>query len=232
MITVDLFAGMGNQLFQYFMGYALSRKKNIPIVYSTNNYKLSHFNFPIKFVQNKTSINNLLIRDSSFNYRNIPICSNCRIRGYWQSEKYFKDYRNDILKLFNIQTTSLETISVHVRRGDYLLSTSKHPVQNNKYYIDAVNILGQNMKVYVFSDDMNWCKNNLPKTWHFIENQTDIQDFIMMAKNKYHVISNSTFSWWAAWINGEKVIAPKKWFGPELKHLNTQDIIPEKWIKL
>ena len=110
-----------------------------------------------------------------------------------------------------------------------------------EYYIYAINYIlniNPNIKnIIVFSDDINWCKNNLLTKFEnviFSENMDEYFDIILMSKCKYNIIANSTFSWWGGYLNSnldKVVISPKKWF-TEKMGLNESDIIPTSWIKI
>ena len=128
------------------------------------------------------------------------------------------------------------TVSLHIRRGDYVNLSDHHLLLDISYYKNAVNMFKNIEKVVVFSDDIEWCKENLDiKNTEFIENETDIVDLYLMSQCTHNIIANSSFSWWGAWLNkndNKKVIAPKKWFGPKRNDLNDKDIIPETWIRI
>lgn len=163
------------------------------------------------------------------------------IDGYWQSEKYFKDYQHIIKKSFylnpNIDTSfvSDNSVSLHVRRSDYVTSNGYHPIQDIDYYMNALDIISDYDQILVFSDDINWCKDNLKfDKIYFVENFSDIDDMYIMGLCKNNIIANSSFSWWGAWLNSspnKKVIAPSKWFGDKA-NINQSDIIPPDWIKI
>lgn len=175
--------------------------------------------------------------------------------GYWQTEKYFIHIRPQLLDTFRFDESKLSdqtlvmknqmqysnSVSLHVRRGDYL------SVQNKKlyegictldYYERAIAIMREKVKravFYVFSDDMDWVKQNLKvPNAIFIDwnRQTDSwQDMYLMSQCKHNIIANSTFSWWGAWLNtnSEKiVVSPSKFVNSSM----LSDIIPESWIKL
>lgn len=171
--------------------------------------------------------------------------------GFFQSEKYFAESRDVILKTFNVNLLNTEkyqdlnfdrTCSVHIRRGDYLKFEESHPVLNEDYYTNAIKIINDKIdNIIVFSDDLAWCKNNLisskfnNKKLTFSSEDKDYLEMSLMSKCKFNIIANSSFSWWGAWLNnqeGKVVIAPRKWFGHNLEHLNTNDLIPESWIKI
>jgi len=177
--------------------------------------------------------------------------------GYWQSEKYFLDYREDLLKQFilkeSIDSKSKyyeqeinikESVSLHIRRGDYVdneRTNSVHGVCSLDYYERAVELVSNRLDkphFFVFSDDLEWAKANMD----FIEKVTFVQlgktvpdheEMYLMSQCKHHIIANSSFSWWGAWLNknpAKIVVAPKRWFKD--KSINTSDLIPDAWIRL
>ena len=134
------------------------------------------------------------------------------------------------------------SISVHVRRGDYVKLNHSCSVS---YYNNAIKFMeskNENQNFIVFSDDIEWCKKNLiiKNKCTFIDERFKLKDYhelILMKFCKHNIISNSTFSWWGAFLNynkdgNQKVIYPEKWFGNKLKHLNTNDLFPERWINI
>lgn len=169
------------------------------------------------------------------------------IDGYFQTEKYFIDSRKDILNIFkpsdkinqlidNKYKTILDgnTISVHVRRGDYKSLPDHHPLQPIEYYQESVKLLQPYDRCLIFSDDIEWCKSNIKlERSVFIENEKDYIEMFLMSKCDHNVIANSAFSWWGAWLNqkNNKVIAPKNWFGKNINH-ETKDVYCKNWIIL
>ncbi len=179
---------------------------------------------------------------------------NVYLKGYWQSELYFSsiadqvkatftlkpEYYSSVLSLIEEIKTS-ESVSIHIRKGDYLL----HPYSEyyasleSAYYITAIAALQEQhpqLKLFVFTDDPNWVNENLHLASPYrlisgIETSSMYEDFQAMLSCKYHIIANSSFSWWTAWLSareGKKVIAPKQWFknGPT----DTQDLVPKSWL--
>lgn len=182
---------------------------------------------------------------------------NAYLDGYWQSEKYFVKYREHILNDFTIKTilnsrtVSIgneidfnNSVSLHIRRGDYVTNetTNKiHGVCSLDYYQSAVSIINQKLSspvFYIFSDDIDWARENLKiknKTVFVSHNDIDhgYEDMYLMSKCKHNIIANSSFSWWAAWLNqnpGKIVINPSKWFVSG--QYNNKDLIPAGWISL
>ena len=170
------------------------------------------------------------------------------VDGFFQSEKYFLKHRKEILDLFNFESVcdeyvnkmydykNFKTTSIHVRRGDYLKYPNHHPSQSIDYYKKAVEILKNATDLFlIFSDDIEWCKNNLNFINPiYIENEKDYNELYLMSLCDNNIISNSSFSWWGAWLNknkDKKVIGPSVWFGNAIRE-KTDDIIPEDWIKI
>lgn len=179
---------------------------------------------------------------------------NTYLQGFWQSETYFKDYETEIRKDFRFRdsvtdacrhlkekVTACNAVSLHVRRGDYVSNPSAnkfHGLCPPEYYQDAVNYIARSQKdleLFVFSDDIAWCKEHLKFGCpvHFMETHTAYEDMYLMSQCHHHIIANSSFSWWGAWLNSKAdkiVVAPKQWFlDPSV---NTSDIIPASWVKL
>jgi hypothetical protein len=160
--------------------------------------------------------------------------------GYFQSEKYFKHIEQEIRNDFTFCSAlneecntfwseafgTEEVISLHLRRGDYV-TNSNHPVQPIQYYEQALNSMPPNIPVIVFSDDSDWCKGSelFQNDRFFIsENNTTDTDLCLMSKCNYHIIANSSFSWWGAWLaQSESVIAPRNWFGGSCSGHNIED---------
>jgi hypothetical protein len=192
-----------------------------------------------------------------YEYTPIQIQDNICYHGYFQSEKYFLDI--DINKEFVLNKKNIEyirnkyshffnkkNISIHYRlAGDRVTPQMQHFHKNVSvdYYKQAFNILTEytpdEYNILVFSDNVEYSKillNELQYPFNFIENETNVIDFTFMALCNTNIISNSTFSWWSAYMNqipNKKVIAThSEWFGPGYSHLNLNDIFPKTWIQI
>jgi len=186
-----------------------------------------------------------------FGYYDIEI-DDVELIGYYQSEKFFIHCADIIKKQFSFKKNVMDFVSsqypehkecmgIHIRRGDYVDQPNHHPVLPIDYYNKVIeNNKNQNKKVFVFSDDREWVKSVFVGDNfifpHFSEND-DLYSFVLLSMMKDIAISNSTFSWWAAWLsedNNKIIYAPphKSWFGPMYSNLETKDIIPERWIKI
>lgn len=240
--------GLGNLLFQIATGVSLAKDNNsvatFPQLVETS-YGGYHKNIfkQINTFQPSNITNNF--KQPSFNYSDIPFIENCIYDGYFQSEKFFKHNREYILSVINDIDTiqqikevypniSSNSVSLHIRRGDYVNLQNHHPLQSIEYYNLALDKINNYDSIYVFSDDMDWCKQTLKyENMIFVENQTDVFDLFAMALCSNNIIANSTFSWWGAWLNTnptKKVVAPSTWFGQQRVELQNNDIVPENWI--
>jgi len=165
--------------------------------------------------------------------------------GYFQSEMFFPD-REFILHLFQpsdwvkgqlskySNILNGQTCSIHVRRGNYVKLAHIHPPQSIEYYGKAMSILPAPDRYVVFSDDISWCKENFTgDEFVFIEDEKDYIELFLMSMCDHHVISNSSFSWWGAWLNDKpdkQVVAPTRWWAVD--NIISTYVIPESWIKL
>ncbi len=176
------------------------------------------------------------------------------LNGYWQSEKYFAVIREILLKEFSLKQplckegeifknkilSDNQSVSIHFRRGDYVHLTSAgafHGTTELDYYHSAIAILKTKITTssfYIFSDDIKWVKENFKiDKATYVEGLKSHEDLELMKNCKHNITANSSFSWWAAWLNtnSEKIIiAPKQWFKD--KNINTNDLIPSNWLRI
>lgn len=233
--------------------------------YKLHNYALNHFNIiskvykkPNRYLKKIKSFyqKNVSYKEVDFGYNPDLInlkCNTIFLEGYFQSEKYFIKYEKEIRKDFEVITTlkkvtqdtiakieSVNSVSIHIRRGDYL-NNPLHNTSKDEYYNKALEIIENkitNPVFFVFSDDMSWVKENFSTKQEtifidFNDASTNFEDLKLMAACKHNIIANSSFSWWGAWLNKNPdkiVIAPKLWFNDD--SINTNDIIPTSWVKI
>ena len=181
---------------------------------------------------------------------------NVYLKGYFQSEKYFLPIKNIIRKEFTFKDEIIErvkefsdvirstnSVSVHIRHGDLKsdpAAAERHGVMPLSYYQKCIEIIRSkisNPHFYFFSDDINWARENFKEQdMSFVSGEiskTHFEDLYLMSQCGNNIIANSSFSWWGAWLNNNPnkiIIAPNKWFnsGPQ----DTQDLLPEEWIKI
>ena len=198
------------------------------------------------------------VKEREFNFdHGIQVLPNdIFLEGYWQSEKYFKNIEPLIREEFtlkpvlglNLRDLSEKiryrnSVSIHIRRGDYIINpvtNETHGICSADYYQRAIKKIAQSVNnpyFVFFSDDPVWVKENMiieyPWCCASHNNSKDYEDMFLMSLCKHHIIANSSFSWWGAWLctNPKKIIiAPAKWFNKP--NIPIDDIIPESWIKL
>lgn len=185
---------------------------------------------------------------------------NVFLRGYWQTEKYFTDAEAAIRKDFTFrkkinpetgaiaaEIKKVNAVSLHVRRGDYVSSASAnsfHGLAGLDYYKKAIGIIKEKMPdaaFYIFSDDSAWAEEHLAagnEKMTVVKHNTGTdnwQDMYLMSICNHHIIANSSFSWWGAWLNNKKdkiVIAPEPWFANKALNDQTNDLLPGGWIRI
>src|SRR3989339_1105405 len=243
-----------------FRHYALDKFNTIQNFASkkeTNNFKFGVFKkwlYKSGIVKNK---NYFLEKKFNFDKEILKIKDNAFLQGYWQSEKYFIGIRDILLQEFSLkenielkfgeilkEINESNSVSIDVRRGDYVKNPknlSFHGVCSPKYYSESTSKIASLIEkpvFFVFSDDIEWVKENLNITFPVvylsgIKNIKSYEELVLMSKCKHNIIANSSFSWWGAWLNTNQkkiVIAPKRWFN-DVK-LDTTDLIPENWIRI
>jgi len=177
--------------------------------------------------------------------------------GYWQSERYFADAANVIRAELTInkpmegrnlelieQINSCNAVSVHVRRGDYVSdkhTADYHGVCSLDYYHKAIQHIAdaiENPVLFMFSDDPDWVRSNLsaPYPMTIVDHnghERCVEDLRLMSACRHHILANSSFSWWGAWLNqrfGKIVVAPQRWFNNH--DADTRDLCPAEWVRL
>lgn len=179
------------------------------------------------------------------------------LEGYWQSEKYFLAIQDIIRREFRLKTPQTwenaaiaedilgsEAVNLHIRRGENVWNADSRRIHGTctlEYYHRSVDYVAQwisNPHFFVFGDDLEWARTNLkfPYPMTFVDHNTARtchEDLRLMSQCRHHIIANSSFSWWGAWLcqHPDKiVIAPQKWFN-DAPH-DTKDLIPAQWVRL
>lgn len=272
-ILIKISGGIGNQMFQYAFGKCFEkrgRKVTYELSYYNN---IGDRHFTLKDVFNKTSFvfQNLECRNPELpvyydqdvktnkeyqaNMKLLDLCAGYFI-GYWQSWKYayivreellrefiFPDEKEEMLRKISRDIASENSVSIHIRRGDYLNEENERifaGICNENYYENAIQYMSTrtaDVKFYIFSNDIEWVRHTYHGKNVFIveqslfENYQDWYDMYLMSCCKHNIIANSTFSWWGAWLNQNRnkiVIAPQK-------VVNTCDVLdfyPDDWIRI
>lgn len=205
---------------------------------------------------------NRIFRDKNthqYDFRFERLTNPFTLLGYFQTEKYFLYYRENILKEFafkhslNVQNEEMSkrilatnAVSVHIRRGDYIMNPHANQIFaecSANYYEQAIEFIKQRIDspvFYFFSDDIEWVKQNFQGIEsavfvNFNQGKDSYNDMRLMSLCKHNIIANSSFSWWGAWLNqySEKiVIAPKQWFKKVESNAMVIDLLPEGWTRL
>jgi hypothetical protein len=208
-------------------------------------------------LRNLTSKSVVIERHFDFDPYVLELRGEIYLSGYWNSERYFKDIESIIRTDFVVnsppdsvglgiaeQILGTESVSIHVRRGDYVsnaIVNQYHFVLPLEYYYESIRKLNSMVKTpffFVFSDDPEWTRENLQLNYPIVYVSSmfegnDAEELRLMSLCKHHIIANSTFSWWGAWLssNPDKiVIAPRKWFN--IPDRDTKDVIPASWIRI
>lgn len=280
MISTRIRGGLGNQLFQYCAGRALALRHGADVSLDVRDYdRANAFNVGLEHfgvqtvaaerlpVGREDGIAKALLkvlkggalrtyREASLGYDaafdGLP--DETHLKGYWQSERYFTDFEDQIRDDLRIVTTPSQknvdmlaeiqgcnAVSLHIRRGDYVSNAkfnAAHGTCDLDYYARAAAFVAQRVGdpvIYAFSDDPAWVAENLklPFEMRFVghnDGDTNYEDLRLMSACQHHIIANSSFSWWGAWLNPsvEKIVAaPVQWFGDPKK--TSPDILPESW---
>ncbi len=200
-----------------------------------------------------------LIRERGFPFDSeiLSAPKNVWLEGYWQTERYFSSTENLIRHDFRLTQPMTPdrqalaatirdnvAVSVHIRRGDYVTNPvvrAFHGTCPPEWYEKAMSIMADAVGsplFFVFSDDPDWARANLPDRWpiQYVAVQDDgrdHEDMHLMASCRHHIIANSSFSWWGAWLNpapDKRVIAPAQWFRDST--YDTRDLLPPTWQRL
>jgi hypothetical protein len=292
MIITKLQGGIGNQMFQYAAGRALSELHQTELKIDLSffgkgrrrGYSLHPFNIK-ENISTPAEISALTYRKATrlerfltrafhlsprhasthivenryfrFHRKLFKYSGSLYLDGYWQSYSYFKDIEHIITQEFSVKTPQMgknkelaeqmarcNSVSLHIRRGDYVSNPRTNKMHGTcplDYYYKCIQLVSQEIKdlhFFIFSDDADWVRDNLNIDFPTVivsHNgiEKDYEDIRLMSQCKHHIIANSTFSWWGAWLNPSKekiVFAPKQWFAD--RRYDTRDLIPEGWKKI
>jgi hypothetical protein len=238
MIRVYFRGGLGNQMFQYAALKSLAVRNGyelrIPECQLVRVFDLKEKVLDRKLLKAQAKYNET--GGFAFNRGFFELKDGTDLRGSYQTEKYFIDIKGLIVDTFRKKwkTPKNNAVSIHVRRGDYLKKPSYHPVCTSEYYRKAM-ALFPSAEFHVFSDDIRWCREAFKGSqFKFFEGNKDYVDLELMASCSHHIVANSSFSWWAAYLGqnpDKKIVAPKIWFGKSFGG-NLSDLRPSSWIQI
>lgn len=266
MVYIYLMYRLGNNLFQIAAGASHAKKMAVPFKVLTcfsgrlspsDDYRLKEYLEPFrKSILRKVDFSDTypenvnVYNEISFSYNPPPLQEDLILNGFFQSEKYFDEVT--VRNLFQIDPETeayiqqrygfilrLKPVAINVRRGDYLSLEYKHPVCRMSYFNKAIAHFEDGTPFLIISDDIVWCKKHFKgKNLYFIDDEPPLVDLYLQSMCAHNIISNSTFSWWGAWLNpnpGKKVIYPSPWFGVSVrkkKEYDTKDLCPDSWISV
>jgi hypothetical protein len=270
MITTMLQGGLGNQMFQYAMGLAQATRLGVELQLDTTylqNDKMRQYNLGLygNITEKIVTGSVPTVNEDGLPFKQYDIKDGDVLKGYWQSEKYFENIWYLIADKFNMAkpvselyyTGLVKRISdagplstfVTIRRTDYVQKQDFHGVLPREYYLKAILDIRHHLQkdpvLFVFSDEPDWCKQNLDLVLPFEVCGTydrttathlgsEDLDLYLMSLCRNAIMANSSFSWWGAWLGdgfgfrwGRNVIAPKQWFTTD--KVDSKDIVPERW---
>lgn len=285
MIHVRLIGGLGNQLFQYATGFALARRRGVPLSVDASAFR-TYALWPYRLdalcitaiVRDDLRIGRIarsplrrlaaqaahrlgafprpyFERGFAFDPDVIDLSDGVYLDGYWQSARYFADAGTALRDEFRFvappaewarryldEITAGEAVSLHVRRGDYVsnaANAAKHGTCSPDYYRRAARRIaercGREPVFYVFSDDLPWVREHMEIGFEmrFVDADApgrELEDLRLMQSCRHHIIANSSFSWWGAWLNPQPdkvVVAPARWFADA--RIDCRDVYPPAW---
>lgn len=243
MITQTKLGGggrLGNMLFGIASTIGIARFNNQEYYFDSWQYADS-FEKKLPNIQNDLPTQKINEKKFSFDQYYFPSGDNYDLVGYFQSYKYFENVSFEILDYFTFTNkvknstheknpfVPFNNVAIHVRRGDYLNLSDYHTVLPMSYYNEAMSYF-DNKRFIIFSDDMQWCRENFKGDKFLFANGNEVEDLYLMSMCESHIIANSSFSWWGAYLAGSKdVFAPKNWFGVKLSHHDTKDLYLPHW---
>jgi hypothetical protein len=236
---------LGNQMFQYASIIGIAKKAGYDYCFPLDRTRLGEiFNVTAKNLLYRlpnTRLINYNLHKFEPNFFNLP--DEIDYGGFFQSEKFFKHceefirneftFKSNIEKIVQTTVKKEPYVAIHVRRTDYLKLQDCHPCPTLEWYSKAMEMFPDS-KFMVFTDDKEWCLDNFDKTKCIISPFfKEEEDLYAMTQCVGHIIANSTFSWWGAWLaKSPKVVAPKQWYGPGAGQPEWDDVYCEGWIVL
>jgi len=242
---------LGNQLFFVAATIGIAKRNNTTYSFCS---ELGHSGIDYKLIfENSLPQTNYVpekkYNQEGFGYSEVNVDEDTEIIGYFQSEKFFTNCEKEIREQFKFKKEIVDlvlnhypeitkSVSLHIRRGDYVNQPNHHPLMPLEYYGKFLEEHKKEYeKIFVFTDDIEWAKGIYQGDEYVFPSfseQNDLYSFVLLSQSQSIVIANSTYSWWAAWLNeneNKKIYCPphNKWFGSMYSSLDTKDILPHDW---
>lgn len=262
MIAVSLCGGLGNQMLQYAAGIRLARKHQTTLHFdlawysdcggvTPRNFGLDAFGVTMDSWSG-IGLTPIVERGLGFDPSILDLLDNSWLQGYWFSERYFADEAEAVREAYTFpdlppeqarlaERIGEDSVAVFVRRSDYVTDEGMNRtlgVLPLDYYWRAANRMVERLsspRFLVFSDDPAWCEEQFPE-WQVVPHDEEAHachDMHLASLCRHQIIANSTYGWWAAWLNrnpGKVIIAPAQFFANSM--LDTTDVIPEGWERI
>lgn len=249
--TVSFIAAgrLGNFMFECSAAWALAKRSGMDF---TVPLRSSHDFWSPLYLHHLQNINYdnglpaMVINEKHFHYAPIEIedewkHGNINLSGYFQSEKYFKEYKEEMLDAFKLDWYHKPDVcSLHGRFGDFLTIEGKHILLDKKYILEAIKTITDKTGITrfkVFSDDINYFRNQFGNLYNFEYSTNDNiwDDFIEISSCHSHINSSSTFAWWSSYVNrnpNKVIVTQNLWFNNFWDGADTSDVVPPEWIKI
>tara|TARA_R110000764_G_scaffold20248_5_gene52121 strand:- start:2505 stop:3311 length:807 start_codon:yes stop_codon:yes gene_type:complete len=262
---IGRYGNTANAMFQFAAVIGMSKKTGIECAipnhatYYEPNYGCINTSmwdgFDISIPELNLDISKFKEVEFPFEYANISIKDFTDMKGYFQTEKYFQYAKQEVKDQFKFKSSIKVDVddkiengyypdpntctSIHIRLGDYTIKRGYHPAMTQEYYQTASKLSGSK-NYMIFSDDLDACRRMLGagSNIHYAEEVNPFAALYHMSLCSNHIICNSTFGWWGAWLgemdnssDDKKIIAPLNWFG-DLHEYDSKDIVPDRWIKI
>jgi hypothetical protein len=251
MTYIKLQGGLGNQLFQVAAAFAYSKKHKTELYLDASDWHASQGRNALEYKD--TIFKNFVFDDMyprsvflydepRFNYDEItrPKCDDpcMKLSGYFQSLKYFEDYKDEFIEMLELPNPHYhpepDHVGIHIRRGDYLVHSHVHHVCDYEYFTNALDLFPEAKNVNIFTDAKDTSRDGifqLGDSARIIDGGDELIDFTLLSRHANIIASNSSFSWWASLIGKpkKKIVVPKIWFKNFENH---DDIYREEFIRI
>lgn len=232
---VKVGGGLGNQLFQIAAAYSYCKKYNKKLYIDISDWSASQGNNPINYKDSifknfdyhfHSTPETKQIQEDILGYEELPFYDgDVSLHGYFQSEKYFVEYKQEFINLLNLPEVNKSfieerNVAFHIRRGDYISYSHIYNVCNTDYFNKQFKEF-ENYQINVFTDSPNFtCEEFKNQKFNLIITNSELEDLTLMSLHTNIVCSNSSFSWWASLLGVEKnnIIVPNKWFNNLAHH--------------